>query len=259
MDSNKKMVNTPDDKSVHSAYGQYTVHDTLELYLPGTVIKIDKTGTETFSYFRQDSKGDTTQKMIPCKSDTLTVELAPIAPLNHPARRTDHIFLKFVPEIHLGQNATAHIFVRCPIEVGLFLVNGTGREPLDWVTCNHANSRFGLYGPPDTGTLCKYAEVLPSADPVNSIPYVDCTMRIILQNSLNSGHVISKVIFSMTDASLYYKDSKSVADGIKVTLKRRAVVSVADVQTVPADSNWTKSPVWSNDTADVLMEAAGQE
>lgn len=241
-------------KSNFSKYGLYTVNQSLELTLPDTMIKFERIGDKLFSYFRKDSEGKIIEKMIPFSSNELQIELAPIRPLNHPARRSEHIFLKFDREIYLSRNSTASIFVHCPIEIGVFLIHDTKPESLDWVTCNPINSRFGLYGSPDTGTLCKYAEVSLATDFSDSVPYVDAVMKIIIENNLDSAQIVSKVIFPITANSFYYEDSKSVLDGIKVTLKKRAVVSIADIQTDVISTDWVKSPTWEASTTNSVME-----
>jgi len=241
-------------QSNFSKYGLYTVNENLELTLPDTMIKFERIGENAFSYFRQDSEGKIIEKMIPAKSNELKIELAPIRPLNYPARRTGYVFLKFDKEIYLSQNSAASIFVHCPIEIGVFLIHDSKRESLDWVTCNPLNSRFGLYGSPDTGTLCKYAEVSLATDFSDSVTYVEGVMKIIIENNLDSGQTVSKVIFPITDNSLYYEDSKSIIDGIKVTLKKRAVVSIADVQTDVISTDWTTSPTWEDSTSNTSME-----
>ena len=243
-----------DSESVYSNYGVYEVNENLQLFLPNTEIKIDKIGENAFSYFRKDSEGKVIEKMIPVKSDEIKIELAPIRPLNHPARRTGHVFLKFDREIYLSKNSAASIFVHCPIEIGIFLIHGSNRESLDWVTCNPLNSRFGLYGSPDTGTLCKYAQVSLATDYNDSLPYVEGVMKIIIENTLSSGQTISKVIFPITDNSLYYEDSKTIIDGIKVTMKKRAVVNIVDVKTTSVETDWTASPTWEDTTVSASLE-----
>ncbi|MFQ5782595.1 MAG: DUF432 domain-containing protein [Nitrosopumilus sp.] len=247
-------MSTKNSDNPFSNYGVYKISDSLELSLPNTVIKIERVGENAFSYFRRDSEGKITEKMIPAKSNEIQIEIAPIRPLNHPARRTGYVFLKFDKEIYLSQNSAASIFVHCPIEIGLFLINGSDRESLDWITCNPLNSRFGLYGAPDTGTLCKYAEVSLAIDYSDSIPYVEGVMKIVIENTLGNGQTVSKVIFPITDNSLYYDGSKTIIDGIKVTLRKRAVVSIADVKTDPVSTDWIKSPTWEGTTTTASTE-----
>ena len=237
-----------------SNYGVYDVDDALELVLPNTVIKIERVSENAFSYFRKNSDGEIIEKMIPVKSEKIKIELAPVRPLNHPARRTNYVFLKFDKEIYLSSNSAASIFVHCPIEIGVFLIHDSDKESLDWFTCNSLNSRFGLYGSPDTGTLCKYAEVTLATDMTDSIPYVEGVMKIIIENNLDSGQTISKVIFPITDNSLYYEDSKIILDGLRVTLRKRAVVSIADVKSESLNTDWTKSPTWEDTTVSTSME-----
>ena len=237
-----------------SNYGVYDVDDALELVLPNTVIKIERVSENAFSYFRKNSDGEIIEKMIPVKSEKIKIELAPVRPLNHPARRTNYVFLKFDKEIYLSSNSAASIFVHCPIEIGVFLIHDSDKESLDWFTCNSLNSRFGLYGSPDTGTLCKYAEVTLATDMTDSIPYVEGVMKIIIENNLDSGQTVSKVIFPITDNSLYYEDSKIVLDGLRVTLRKRAVVSIADVKSESLNTDWTKSPTWEDTTVSTSME-----
>ena len=237
-----------------SKYGLYTITDSLELTLPQTEIRVERIANNAFSFIRKNFEGEISEKVIPTKSNELKIELAPIRPLNHPARRTNHVFLKFAKDIFLSENSAANVYVHCPIEIGIFLIHNSHKDSLDWITCNPDNSRFGLYGSPDNGTLCKYAEVSMAKDMDDSIPYINGVMKILVENNLSSGQSISKVIFPITDNSIYYSDSKAKIDGIKVTLRKRAVVSIADVKIDPLSTDWKKSPTWEDTTTTTSME-----
>ena len=241
-------------ETIFSNYGIYDLSDHLELFLPNTRIRFQKISDNAFSYFRENSEGKIIEKIIPVKSDNIKIELAPISPLNYPARRTNYVFLKFDKEIYLSENSAASIFVHCPIEIGIFLIHNSNHESFDWVTCNPLTSRFGLYGTPDTGTLCKYAEVSLASDYDDSISYVEGVMQIVIENTLSFGQTISKVIFPITDNSLYYDNSKTIIDGIKITMKKRAVVNIADVKTTSVETDWTLSPTWEDRTTNTTLE-----
>ena len=229
-----------------SKYGIYTITDSLELILPNVQINIDRIGDKAFSYTRKNSEENISEKIIPSISNEIKVELAPIQPLNHPARRTNYVFLKFDKDIFLSEESAASVFVHCPIEIGVFLVHNSHRDSLDWVTCDPGNSRFGLYGSPDSGTLCKYADVSMAKDMDDSNSYFNGVMKLVLENKLNKGQSISKVIFPIIENSIYYSESKAILDGIKVSLKKRAVVSIADVKVDPISTDWKKSPTWED-------------
>ncbi len=104
----KIMNNT--SENTFSSYGIYDLNDNLELSLPNTEIKFQQISDNAFSYFREDSEGNIVEKMIPVKSSEIKIELAPIRPLNHPARRTGYVFLKFDKEIYLSENSAASYF-----------------------------------------------------------------------------------------------------------------------------------------------------
>ena len=238
-----------------SKYGIYTITDSLELTLPNTEIRIEKIGEKAFSYTRKNSDDEISEKIIPSNSNEIKVELTPIRPLNHPARRSDYVFLKFEKDIFLSEESAASVFVHCPIEIGLFLIHDSHKDSLDFVTCDPGKSRFGLYGSPDTGQLCKYAKVTMAKDMEDSTPYINGVLKVVIENKLSSGQSVSEVIFPITDNSIYYNDSKAMIDGIKVTLKKRAVVSIADVKPDPISTDWKKSPSYEETIQTGAMEA----
>ena len=248
----KTMSDNPE--TVFSNYGIYDLENDLELLLPNTSIKFHRISDNAFSYFRKNSEDKTIEKIIPVKSNDLKIELAPIRPLNHPARRTNHIFLKFDKAIHLSANSAASIFIHCPIEVGIFLIHDSIHDSLDWITCDPLNSRFALYGSPDTGTLCKYAKVSSAIDYDDSNSYLEGVMQIILENTLSSSQSISKVVFPITDNTLYYQNSKTIIDGIKITMKKRAAVNIADVNSISLETDWSESPTWEDKITNTHME-----
>ena len=237
-----------------SNFGIYDLVDQLELVLPNTLIKFHRISENAFSYYRKNSEGNVVEKIIPVKSQDVKIELAPIRPLNYPARRTNHILLQFDKEIYLSENSAASIFVNCPIEIGIFLIHNSKHDSLDWITCDPLNSRFGLYGSPDTGTLCKYAKVTMATDYNDSNPYIEGVIQIVVENTLSFGHTISKVVFPITDNTFYYQNSKTIIDGLKITMKKRAAVNIADVQTTSIDTDWVASPTWEDKTTSTHME-----
>ena len=244
----------PDD--VSSNYGVHQIYETLNLSFLHVTIKVKRISGSAFLYARQDPKGGTVEKIVPVASDHLKIEVAPIRPLNHPDRRGDCVFLKFDKSIHLDKGSAMTVFVKCPIEIGVFLVNGTtDRSSLDWFTCDPLNSRFALYGPADTGILCKYSDVaVETAESFDDTAYLQAVVRITVENKLDSGNSVSKVVFAITDNSIYYDGSKSILDGIDVTMKKRGLVDIADVKVKPIETDWTKSPTWESSTTNTIME-----
>ena len=227
-----------------SDYGIYTISDKLEFVFHNVEIKVERIGEHVFSYTRKDADDNILKKIIPINSSDLTLELCPIRPLNYPASRTSHVYLDFESPIFLSKGSAATVFVRCPIEIGVFLVHGNHKDSLDWFTCDPINSRFCLYGSPESGTLCKYtnSEIVESYE--DSIPFLNAVLKIDIKNDLDRGFTISKIVFPITSNSLYYKNSKTIIDSLNVTLKKKLTIEIIDVDTITIKTDWIKSPTY---------------
>lgn len=244
-----------DQRSNSSSYGVYKISDSLNLHLLNATITIKRIDQHTFSYFREDVQGATVEKIIPVATGNLGIEVAPIRPLNYPARRGNHVFLQFDKEIYLRDKSTIDIFVECPIEIGIFLMHDSNHDSLDCITCDPVNSRFALHGSTDTGFLCKYADaVVRTSESFDNTAYTKAVMKISIENQLDSDHAVSKVVFPITNNSIYYKNSESVIDSLKVIMRKRGLVSIADVKVQPLETDWARSPAWEKSTSDTIME-----
>ena len=231
-----------DSEVAFSKYGVYIISSSLELFFPGVEIKIDKISDNVFSYLKKDLEGNVVEKKIPLKSSELKIEVAPIRPLNYPAKRTNYCFLEFESPVFLIESSSATIFVQCPIEIGLFLIHDSHKDSLDWFTCDPAHSRFGLYGTPESGTLCKYSKTPIVGSYNDSLDYFNGVIKINLKNDLPGGHSISKIVFPIIDVGLYYKDTKAIFDTVSGTLKKKITLETFDVEQETIQTDWTKSP-----------------
>ncbi len=243
------------EKDGSSPYGVYKISDTLDLNLLNATIAIKRIDKHTFSYSREDAQGTTVEKIIPVATDNLGIEVAPIRPLNYPARRGNYVFLQFDKEIYLRDKSVINIFVECPIEIGVFLMHDSNHDSLDCITCDPVNSRFALHGSTDTGFLCRYANTtVRTFESFDNTAYLKAMMKITIENQLNSDQAVDKVVFPITDNSIYYKNSESVIGSIKVIMRKRGLVNIADIKVEPLDTDWTKSPTWEKSTSNTIME-----
>jgi len=239
----------------YANYGSYEIEEELELFFPSVVVRIHKNDENNFTYLRKDPEGDVVEKLIPAHQNKLKIEVAPIRPLNYPTNRTNFVYLKFNREVFLSEGASTSFLIRCPIEIGIFLVHDSHKDSMDWFTCDPSSSRFGLYGAPDTGKLCKFYKVPIVKNELDSEPYFNCVMRLNFENLLERGYSITKAIFPITDHFLYYKGNRAQLDSLNVTLRKRLAVEYVETAEVPLkDIDWEKSPSWEKDTETPSME-----
>lgn len=239
----------------YSSYGLYEIEEEKILFFASVEIRIKRESENVFLYLRKDSEGNITEKVIPVKGNKMKIEVVPIRPLNYPARRTNFVYLKFDQEVFLSKNTSTSFLVRCPIEIGVFLVHDSHKDSMDYFTCDPSSSRFGLYGAPDTGKLCKFFKVPIVKTELDSEPFLSCVMKINFENLLERGYTITKTIFPITDHFLYYKEDKAQLDSLKVTLRKRIGVEYVETTEVPLQNiQWEKSPSWEKDTKTPSME-----
>ncbi|MCV0392405.1 MAG: DUF432 domain-containing protein [Nitrosopumilus sp.] len=235
-------------------YGIYVIDQNKEFLFPNVEIKIEKISPNVFSYNRKDSENNLVEKMIPTKEEQLILEFTPIRPVNYPARRTNYVYLDFETPVFLSEGSAAKIFVRCPIEIGVFLIHDERKDSLDWFTCDPFNSRFGLYGNPESGTLCKYAksDIVESYD--DSIPFFNAVMEVNLKNNLDKGYLVSKIIFPISDNSVYYDHSKAIIDSLDVVLRKKVILEIIDVASKPIITDWKIAPTFEHITSIKRMD-----
>src|SRR3989344_81769 len=232
-----------------SKYGRYSVKDRLELEFPNTKIIISSIDNEKFSYQRTNSENESTNKIISAKGAKLEIEIAPVIPVNLPKHKTDFLFLRLTEKLFLNKNSSAEIFIPLPIEIGVFYIEHNKAEVFDFFTYDPLHSRYGLYGPPEEGILCKYAKVsLMNAN--EESPFVYAKMRVFVHNELDKGVSLGKIVFPVTDHELYYKDTNVLVDNLKVAIKHRGALELVEViqDTIQKPNGWTKSPTHRHKT-----------
>jgi len=240
----------------YSNYGIYEIEKEIEMFFPSIEIRIKRIDKGNFLYLRKDSEGNITEKIVPTPDNKkMIIEIAPIRPLNYPAHRTNFVYLKFNHEVFLSKNATTSFLVRCPIEIGIFLVHDSDKDSMDWFTCDPSKSRFGLFGAPDTGKLCKFYKVPIVETELDSEPYLNCVMRLNFENLLDRGYSITRSIFPITDHFLYYKENKAQIDSLNVTLRKRMIIEYVETAELRLKNiDWEKSPSWEKDTETPSVE-----
>ncbi|HSF28000.1 MAG TPA: DUF432 domain-containing protein [Nitrosopumilaceae archaeon] len=225
-----------------SKYGRYTVKNDLELSLPDTKIKITKVGEGKFSYQRKNSTNDVVEKVLVFKTKDLLVEIAPSIPIHLPSYKTDFMFLRLLTTLHLGKKASTELDISVPIEVGLYGIQHDSVNFFDCFMCHPSYSKYGLYGNPEEGKLCKYAQIALSTKERPS-PFAFAKMNLKITNELEKGIDINRIVFPITDHDIYYSKDQALLDPLHVFIKDRVGLEIAEVKNlVTYASEWTKSP-----------------
>ena len=198
----------------YSKYGIYNVGDELNLRFPNNVLTITKKSKDQYLFYRKSKESEHKQR-ISIDSD-LSIQIAPILPLNLPEEKTSLLYLDFDESLYLNKKTRTKITVSYPLEVGVFIHSKENPELLDYFSCDPEMSRFALYGTPTEGHFCKYAQVSIN-EKHNPFCYGD--VDVIIQNNCETSVKLGKIVVDASSQDVYYAkcdDNNVILDTIVV-------------------------------------------
>ena len=156
--------------------------------------------------------------------------LNPVEPLNKPKSLTTYLLIKLGKTLILEPKSTKEVFIKFPIEIGVYLSDGKEFQVLDILTLT--KSKFTVYGDPRNGVLCKYWK----SDIHSSVPSVDPlyegVIRLKIENTNPDWVEITRAVFDAYAMKIYYNDQ---IVGMKATMRIR--------NGGIADTNFRDSPI----------------
>lgn len=232
----------PNDEKTFSVFGTHQLNNKTVLHIPNNTITMQDIGDGKFAYVRH-SENEQIRKIIQVHRQTSHIEMAPVLPVHVPAYKTDFFFMRFEQPFFIEQNSSLRIEVDIPIEIGIFLASRNKTEGLDFFSCDHINSRFGLYGTPEEGRLCKYSVISATKDIVTP-PFTCAKFRIKITNELHGPASVGKIVFPITDHDLHYRGNDVIMDGLHATIKNRVGLHIIETVQDPIaiSKDWMVSP-----------------
>jgi hypothetical protein len=212
-------------------FGSYDIP--LKIEKEGISLSIDK--DEDLYVYRRDAFYGKEEKVLHFNKGK--VLLNPIEPLNKPKEITSFLLIEFERSFVMGPETTKIIFIKFPIEVGVFISDGKNFEILDVLTL--ANQKFTLYGDPTSGMICKYwkSDLFPSIPEAN--PMLEGVMEVNITNATARWIEVSKAVFNAYDMRIYYDpDLVSMRARMKILGEQTAETMFNDS---PLNKGMTKS------------------
>lgn len=211
--------------SVFSKFGPHHLEDRIVLSVPNNTIILEDIGDGKFSYVRNSDS--IIKKIIQTNPQTSQIEIAPVLPVHTPSYKTDFFFIRFDESLFIEKNSTMQIEIFIPIEIGIFLITQDTSSGLDFFSCDPLNSRYGLYGTPEDGRLCKYYTTSVNRNNTPT-PFMHARFKITIINELHESATIGKIVFPVTDHDLHYHNNETIMDGLQATIKNRVGLHVIE-------------------------------
>jgi len=173
----------------------------LKIEKEGISIFVKKTG-DNLSYKREYT-GEKVEKILLTSSDK--IQINPIEPLHKPKELTPYLLVEFEKAIVIEPKAKKKIFLKFPIEIGVFISGQGDFKILDIITL--MKQKLSLYGEVRGGIICKYwfSEVFSSVPSVN--PIKEGVIELTITNTNPRWHEVSKAVFNAYGMKIYYNEN----------------------------------------------------
>ncbi len=185
-----------------------------------TLTNVDEQTLAKTKYFE-----DRESSVLLFEGDEISIQ--PIEPLNKPLYVSNYLEISFKEKIVIFPKAQEKIFLRFPIEIGIFVPYKKKEKLVDIIT--FSTQKYTLYGPLDQGFICRYWEsgVYRSVPECN--PLVEGVMELSIKNDTGETLEVGKAIFNSPGMKIYFnKDIVSMRSSMKIISRTLAETAFRD-------------------------------
>lgn len=183
--------------------------------------------------YRRRCEGRTFERILVSKTGEIII--SPVEPHNLPENITEFLLMEFSP-IVIEPDATQTVYLKFPVEIGVFLESAKDIDVLD--IFGLGPQKYTLYGSPTNGLIarCYQSAVYPEIPPVE--PFREGVMELCIHNAYNEWAEVSCAVFDSTDMKIYYDNYVAASATMKIVSKTLAETDFVDA---PLRPGMTKS------------------
>ena len=163
--------------------------------------------------------------------------LNPVEPLNIPKSLTTYLLIKLEKTLVLEPKSTKKVFLKFPLEIGVYLSNSQDLQVLDVFTLT--KPKFTVYGDPRNGVLCKHwkSDIYTSIPSV--VPVYEGVIQLKIENTNPDWIEITKAVFNAYGMKIYYNDRMAA---MKAKMKiRSGSIADTDFRNSPIEEGMTNA------------------
>lgn len=161
-------------------------------------IAVEERDGETL--YTRRCRDETMEKVLLMGSGRFLVH--PVEPMNLPKHITPHLLLELDRPVVVEPWAKKRVFLKFPVEIGLFLAAVKEIKQVDVISVNE--QKYTLYGDPTSGVICRHwrSEVfssIPESDPLR-----EGVMELRIINESPKWVELTRGVFNGFGMKLYY-------------------------------------------------------
>jgi hypothetical protein len=189
----------------------------LSIVREGISLSIERKGGDLY-YKRNCIDEEVEHVFLSSKGKVL---INPIEPLNKPKDLTPYLLIEFEKSIFIEPMAKRDIFLKFPVEIGVFVHGKKDYQIIDILTL--MKQKYTLYGSVISGIICRYfkSDVYFTIPEVN--PVYEGVIELSMINTTMKWAEVTKAVFNAYGMKIYYSnDMVSMKANMRIISKKFA-------------------------------------
>jgi hypothetical protein len=180
-------------------YGSY---DLGELSIKNEYFRIEIERRGEWFFYTRESENEKKERVLGAERGKIIV--TPVEPVNLPKEITNYMEIKLKSPIVIGPGDSKVVYLKFPVEIGVFIAWRRASEVLDIIGLN--KPKYTLYGEPKNGVICRYSESEVYRSLPNSNPLKESVMRLRIMNGSGEWIEVNNIVFDVFGMKMYYDD-----------------------------------------------------
>jgi len=176
-------------------------------------------------HYKRNAWGEEIEKIIHAEGGKMVI--CPVEPVNLPKEGVaQYLLIELEKPFIIEPKVSTSIFLRFPVEIGVFLVDRRDVERIDLFS--KVRRKYTLYGPPEKGVICRWwrSGVYDEADKTEK--FVEGIIKVDIENDYTEWVELRKIVFGAVQMKIFYGDYAYMHARMKITGKSIGEVSFID-------------------------------
>lgn len=213
-------------------YCRLEVSSRIEKQFGNNLLVVEKAGSR-YDY-RRFAAGDCVFENIIASEENLQVAILPVAPVHVPTKYGSNMMLKFANPLVIQSHSSIEGYFKMPHEIGVMSFDNGNPHTID--TISLGLSKYGLYGNPENGQICRSYQTKLFSDFPEAKLHQEAIGKIRIRNETSVTHNVSKIVFPADDVDFYFDKNRVFFKDVEATIKEISKKVVLETNVV--DSQW---------------------
>jgi hypothetical protein len=218
-------------------FGHYRITSetkSSEFSIAGSLIQLSMS-RPSITYLRSAGSEPPVRATIMTDREEAIIGVFPVPPIFTPKQVAKNVYLKFNTPVIVDQRSEVVVYAKMPIEIGIFRQSDDEELLID--AFSPTPQRYALYGSPESGVVCRFAdsEATGNKDEIQPEKYREALVRIKIRNDIDNIVRVGKVIVPLDSVILDHAHDETWLPGsVEMALDSAFGKDIVNVRLVDA-------------------------